>query len=105
MHKQGIVLITLLLLAILPADGATRKKQLPRWSEHHGEIVLDGICDEFAYGSIDYRDCRGATKRLFEERCSEFRESARHSSGAHRDEHQRQQDKYCSAAARFGAVN
>lgn len=64
--KRIVILIFTLLLFVSPlTEAAKRKKQTLRWSEGDGEIVLDTVCEEFAYGSLDYRQCRAAAKRLF----------------------------------------
>lgn len=104
--KTTTTLLFILLLIVMPAADAAKAKKAPlRWYESHGEIVLDTICDDFAYGSIDYRECRSATKQLFEERCSEYRDKADRARGERREEFSRQQEKFCSAASRFGPVN
>jgi hypothetical protein len=104
--KQLLLVIASLLFLFSPvADAKKMKKQPPRWHEAHGEIVLDSVCEDFAYGSLEYRDCRSATQRLFRDRCSDYRAKAEQSGGARREEYQRQQDKYCTAASQFGPVN
>lgn len=105
MMIRGIVLFLFLLLAAQAVHAAKAKKAPLRWHESHGEIVLDSVCDDFAYGSIDYRDCRAATKRLFEERCRYYHDKADHASGTRRDDYWRQEEKYCRAASGFSAVN
>lgn len=99
------VLILLFLFTAPLADARKIKKQPLPWHEAHGEIMLDSVCDDFAYGSLDYRECRASTLHLFEERCREYREKADHSGGTRREEYWRQRDKYCTAASQFGPVN
>jgi len=105
--KFLLVLFTSLLFLVSPLTEAAKpkKQQSLRWSERDGEIVLDSVCEEFAYGSLDYRECRAATKRLFEERCSEYRAAADKAGGALRESNQQKRDMYCTAASQFGAVN
>ncbi len=104
--KRTVVFFVVSLIFVSPfTEAAKPKKQPLRWSESDGEIVLDSVCDDFAYGSIGYRECRAAAKRLFEERCSEYRAAADNSGGAQRAANQRKRDMYCVAASQFGAVN
>lgn len=104
--KQALVLFVVLLFLVAPLSEAAKPKKKPlRWSESDGEIVLDTVCEEFAYGSLDYRRCRAAAKRLFEERCRDYRESAARAGGALRESLQQKRDMYCEAASQFGAVN
>lgn len=104
--KHTLVFIVTLLLLVAPlSEAAKPKKKTLRWSESDGEIVLDSVCEEFAYGSLDNRQCRAAAKRLFEERCREYREAAERAGGATRESHQQKSDMYCAAASQFGAVN
>jgi hypothetical protein len=104
--KHTLVFIVTLLLLVSPlSEAAKPKKKSLRWSEGDGEIVLDTVCEEFAYGSLDYRQCRAAAKRLFEERCRDYRESAERAGGALRESLQQKRDMYCVAASQFGAVN
>ncbi len=104
--KQTLVLFIALFFLISPLTEAAKPKKQPlRWSEHDGEIALDSVCEEFAYGSIDYRECRAATGRLFEERCHEYRAAADRARGALRESNQQKRDMYCTAASQFGAVD
>lgn len=106
MKHSLVFVIALLLLLVSPlSEAAKPKKKTLRWIESEGEIVLDSVCEEFAYGSLDYRQCRTATKRLFEIRCREYGEAAEHAGGALREAHQQKRDMYCTAASQFGAVN
>jgi len=104
--KQALVVLSLFLFSLVPLTGAGASKKAPiRWIESNGEIVLDSVCDEFAYGSIDYRNCRAAAKRLFEERCREYQQSADKTGGALREKNQQKRDMFCTASSQFGAVN
>lgn len=104
--KRTVVLVITLLFLVSPLSGAAKPKKKPlRWSESDGEIVLDSVCEEFAYGSLDYRQCRSAAKHLFEERCSEYQSAADKAGGALRESNQQKRDMYCTAASQFGAVN
>ncbi|HEY0720205.1 MAG TPA: hypothetical protein VGE50_03015 [Gammaproteobacteria bacterium] len=104
--KRTLVLFIIFLSFASPLTEAAKPKKQPlRWSERDGEIVLEGVCDDFAYGSLDYRECRAAAKRQFEERCREYRAAADKSGGAQRTENQRKRDMYCVAASQFGSVN
>jgi len=104
--KHTLILITAFLFLVSPpSEAAKRKKQPLRWSERNGEIVLDSVCNDFAYGSIDYRECRSATHQLFEDRCREYRAAADQAGGALREANQEKRDMYCTAASQFGAVN
>lgn len=104
--KRTLVLFIVFLSLASPLTEAAKPKKPPlRWSERDGEIVLDSVCGDFAYGSIDYRNCRASAKRLFEERCREYQQRADKSGGAQRTINQRERDMYCVAASQFGAVN
>lgn len=104
--KHTLVYIVALLLLVSPLSEAAKPKKKPlRWSESDGEIVLDTVCEEFAYGSLDYRQCRAAAKRLFEARCSEYQKAAERAGGTLRETLQQKRDMYCVAASQFGAVN
>ena len=104
--KRTVVLVITLLFLVSPLSEAAKPKKKPlRWSESEGEIVLDTVCEEFAYGSLDYRQCRAAAKRMFEERCREYRQIAERAGGEARESYQQKRDMYCSAASQFGAVN
>lgn len=100
-----VVAITLLFLVSPLTEAAKPKKKTLRWSESEGQILLDSVCEEFAYGSLDYRQCRAAAKRLFEERCIEYRDAAERAGGSLRESLQQKRDMYCVAASQFGAVN
>lgn len=105
MKQLLLVLALLLFLFSHMVDARKVKKQPPRWHEEYGEIVLDSVCDDFAYGSIAYRDCRAASQRLFMARCRDYSARADRAGGARRDEYLRQRDKFCTAASQFGPVN
>lgn len=104
--KHLLVLSITILFLFSPLTEAAKPKKKPlRWIESDGVIVLDSVCEEFAYGSLDYRECRAAAKRLFEERCSNYSASVDRSGGKLRETNKQKRDMYCSAASQFGAVN
>lgn len=75
------------------------------WRTRGGEIVLSSVCDNYGYGSIDYRGCRAQAKHFFERQCTRYQDKERHSSDVIQARYRRKRQRFCHAASAFGAVN
>lgn len=75
------------------------------WRVRNGEIAIDTVCDNYGYGTIDYRGCRAQAKRYFEKQCQRYKDKESQTSGSLSKRYHRKRQRFCHAATQFGAVD
>jgi hypothetical protein len=100
------LLLTLSLLMAPALEAAPEAKHYKLyWRERNGEILLSTVCDNYAYGSIAYRGCRAQAKRHFGDKCRDYRNKEKNSSGVLRKRYRNKRQRFCHADSQFGAVD
>lgn len=106
MRRVFVCFLLLTLSTLSPIEAAPKRAHYEiYWQERNGEIVLSSVCDNYRYGSIDYRGCRAQAKQHFKSQCRSYRHKEENAGGALRKRYQGKRQRFCRAASQFGTVN
>lgn len=75
------------------------------WRVRDGQIDLSSVCENYGYGTVEYRGCRAQAQEHFKDKCEEYGKRVAKSAGDTQKGYRRNERIFCLAASQFSPVN
>lgn len=101
-----VCFLLLLFFTITTLEAASPFRQYKlTWRVRDGQIDLSSVCENYGYGTVEYRGCRAQAQEHFKQKCEEFGAKVANSAGDTQKAHRRKERTFCLAASQFTPVN